>query len=320
VAETESVTQTPEISVVVPLYNEELVIDEMYRRLTEVMSDTACAYEIVMVNDGSADRTVELAKAICAGDPRVRLITFSRNFGHQVAITAGMDRCTGRAVVVIDADLQDPPEVIPEMIAKWREGYQVVYGVRDKRRGESWFKLVTAKVFYRLLKRLTSVDIPVDTGDFRLVDRRALEHFNSMRERSRFVRGMISWVGFKQCEVRYVRHERHAGETKYPFSKMLKFAVDGLLAFSQAPLKMASALGLASSAVSFFFIVYGLWMKYFYPEQVLPGWSSIFSAVLFLGGIQLICLGVLGEYIGRIYEEIKQRPLYVVDEEVNFPE
>lgn len=308
----------PEISIVVPLYNEELVIGEMSRRLTEVMAGTGLDYEIVMVNDGSRDRTAELAREICAGDPRYKLVGFSRNFGHQFAITAGMDKASGAAVVVIDADLQDPPEIIPQMIARWREGYQVVYGVREKREGESWFKLTTAKLFYRVLKRLTAVEIPVDTGDFRLVDRRVLDEFNSMRERSRFVRGMVSWIGFRQCAVTYVRHQRHAGETKYPFSKMVKFAVDGLLAFSQVPLKLASGLGLAASVVSFFFMIYGVVVKYVAPETVIPGWSSTFSAILFLGGIQLICLGVLGEYIGRIYEEIKNRPLYIVAEEVNF--
>ncbi len=309
----------PEISVIVPLYNEELVIEQMYKQLSGVMEKTGLTYEILLVNDGSSDRTVELARGICSSDQNVKLIIFSRNFGHQFAITAGMDRSSGEAVVVIDADLQDPPEVIPEMIQKWKEGYQVVYGVRDKREGESWFKLLSAAAFYRLLKRMTSVDIPVDTGDFRLVDRRVLGEFNNMRERARFVRGMISWVGFKQTEVRYVRHERFAGETKYPFSKMLKFAIDGLLSFSLVPLKLASGLGLVSALVSFCFMAYGLFMKYFYPDQVLPGWSSLFSAVLFIGGIQLICLGVLGEYIGRIYEEIKKRPLYIIEDEVNFP-
>jgi polyisoprenyl-phosphate glycosyltransferase len=271
-----------------------------------------------MVNDGSVDRTVELAREICSRSPAAKLINFSRNFGHQFAITAGMDRSAGDAVVVIDADLQDPPEVILQMIEKWRAGYHVVYGVREKRHGESWFKLVTASAFYRILKRLTSVSIPVDTGDFRLIDRRALREFIRMREHARFVRGMVSWVGFKQGEVRYVRHERLAGVTKYPFSKMLRFAIDGILSFSQAPLKLASALGLASSAVSFIFIVYGLVVKFLAPETIIAGWSSVFTAVLFVGGIQLICLGVLGEYIGRIYEEMKNRPLYIVEEEVNF--
>lgn len=308
----------PEISIVVPLYNEELVIDAMAARLTAAMDKTGLAYEVVMVNDGSRDRTAELARAICAADSRYRLVGFSRNFGHQFAITAGMDRCRGDAVVIIDADLQDPPEVIPELVARWREGFQVVYGLREKREGESWFKLITAKAFYRVLKRLTSVEIPVDTGDFRLIDRSVLEQLNSMRERSRFVRGMVSWIGFRQCAVTYVRHQRHAGETKYPLSKMMKFAIDGLLAFSQVPLKLASGLGLAASLVSFFAMVYGVVIKYVAPEKVIPGWSSTFSAILFLGGVQLICLGVLGEYVGRIYEEIKNRPLYIVAEEVNF--
>ncbi len=309
----------PEISVVVPLYNEEQVIGEMYERLSEVLRGAGIDYELVMVNDGSIDRTLEMAHAICATDKNVKLIDFSRNFGHQIAITAGMDLSTGKAVVVIDADLQDPPEVILKMIEKWKEGYQVVYGVREKREGESQFKILTASVFYRVLRTLTSIDIPVDTGDFRLVDRRVLNEFNNMRERARFVRGMISWVGFKQTEVRYVRHERFAGETKYPISKMIKFAIDGVLSFSQVPLKLASGLGLVSAVVSFLFMVYGLVMRYFFPEQVIPGWSSLFSAVLFLGGIQLICLGILGEYIGRIYEEIKKRPLYIIRDQVNFP-
>jgi len=310
----------PEISVIVPLYNEELVIREMYTKLTEVMQGTGLSYEVLLVDDGSEDQTRRLAREICATDRHIKLLCLSRNFGHQFAITAGMDRSAGKAVVVIDADLQDPPEVIPRMIDKWQEGYQVVYGVREKREGERWFKLITASLFYRVLKRLTAVEIPVDTGDFRLVDRHALNEFMSMRERARFIRGMISWVGFKQTEVRYVRHERFAGETKYPFTKMLKFAIDGLLSFSQAPLKLASGMGILSAGVSLLFIIYAFVIKAFFPEQAIPGWSSIFSAILFIGGVQLICLGVLGEYIGRIYEEIKQRPLYIIQEEVNFPE
>jgi dolichol-phosphate mannosyltransferase len=308
----------PEISVIIPLYNEELVITEMYERLTGVMTGCATSYEIVLVNDGSGDRTLSMAKAICAEDERVKLISFSRNFGHQIAISAGMDRATGEAVVVIDADLQDPPEIIPEMMKKWRAGYQVVYGVRSAREGESWFKLFTAAAFYRILKRLTSVAIPVDTGDFRLIDRRVLKEFNKMREHARFVRGMISWVGFRQGKVFYKRHERFAGETKYPFKKMLKFAIDGMLSFSQIPLRISSFFGLLSALISFAFIVYGLIVHYFFPEQAIPGWASLFSAVLFIGGVQLICLGVLGEYVGRIYEEIKKRPLYIIDEEENF--
>lgn len=306
------------LSVVVPLYNEELVIDEMYARLTNVLEGAAVDYEIVMVNDGSRDGTLGLAKAICERDKRVKLVSFSRNFGHQVAITAGIDKANGQAVVLVDADLQDPPEVILDMLAKWKEGWHVVYGVREKREGESYFKLLTAKVYYRILSKLTSVDIPVDTGDFRLMDRRVVNELKKMRERARFVRGMVSWVGFKQCHVRYIREKRFAGETKYPFRKMFRFALDGILSFSQVPLKLSSAFGLMSAGLSFIFMIYGLVMRMFFPEHVVPGWSSIFVALLFLGGIQLICVGILGEYLGRIHEEIKGRPIYICDEEVNF--
>lgn len=307
------------LSVVVPLYNEELVIGEMYSRLSRVLKSCVDSYEIILVNDGSKDRTRQLAAEICNKDRAVKLINFSRNFGHQLAITAGMDRCIGDCVVVIDADLQDPPEVIPQMLEKWRnEGCQVVYGVRAKRNGESWFKRATAKMFYRTLKRMTAVEIPVDTGDFRLMDRRVLSEFLKMREQARFVRGMVSWVGFKQGHVLFEREERFAGETKYPFKKMVKFAVDGILSFSHMPLKAASAFGFLSAGISFFFMIYGLIAKSFFPEYVVPGWASIFSAILFLGGVQLICLGILGEYIGRIYEEVKKRPLYVVQDEINF--
>ncbi|HEY6643341.1 glycosyltransferase family 2 protein [Povalibacter sp.] len=306
------------LSVVVPLYNEELVIDAMYDRLTMALRDCVDSYEIVMVNDGSRDRTLQLALEICRRDKAVRLLNFSRNFGHQIAITAGMDRCRGRCIVVIDADLQDPPEVIAQMLEKWREGYHVVYGVRAQRKGETWFKRVTAKAFYRFLRRMTPVEIPVDTGDFRLIDRRVLSELYRMREQARFVRGMVSWVGFKQAEVQFVREERFAGETKYPLRKMLRFAIDGVLSFSQLPLKVASAFGFLSALVSFLFMVYGLVQRAFYPESVVPGWASIFSAILFIGGVQLICLGILGEYVGRIYEEVKRRPLYIVQDEVNF--
>jgi len=310
---------SPTLSVVVPLYNEELVINEMYRRLTGVLQQCVDSYEIVMVNDGSRDRTVELAAEICRRDHNVKLINFSRNFGHQIAITAGMDRSSGQCVVIIDADLQDPPEVIAQMLDKWRnEGCQVVYGVRAKRKGESWFKLITAKLFYRTLRRMTAVEIPVDTGDFRLMDRRVLQQFLKMREHARFVRGMVSWVGFKQGQVVFEREQRFAGETKYPFKKMLKFAIDGVLSFSQVPLKMASAFGFLSAGVSFLAMIYGFVQKAFYPETVIPGWASIFSAILFIGGVQLVCVGILGEYVGRIYEEVKRRPLYVVQEEINF--
>ncbi|WP_176360090.1 glycosyltransferase family 2 protein [Desulfosediminicola ganghwensis] len=307
------------ISVVVPLYNEELVISEMYRRLKEVLDKCASdRYEIILIDDGSHDGTLNLAKDLCDQDANVKLLSFSRNFGHQIAITAGMDRAIGDAIVIIDADLQDPPDVIPEMMEKWRNGYQVVYGIRLSRKGESWFKRFTAAAFYRILKKVTSIEIPVDTGDFRLIDKKVLREFNQMREQARFVRGMVSWVGYRQGEIYYSRNERWAGETKYPFRKMLKFAIDGMLSFSHIPLKLSSAFGLLSAIFSFFMIAYGLIIKYFFPAHAIPGWASLFSAILFIGGVQLFCLGVIGEYIGRMYEELKKRPLYIINEEINF--
>jgi polyisoprenyl-phosphate glycosyltransferase len=309
---------TPFISIIVPLFNEELVIDEMYLRITDLMDRNQLNYELILINDGSSDKTAELARTLCNRNKNVKLVNFSRNFGHQIAITAGMDKATGQVVVIIDADLQDPPEVILTMIEKWREGYQVVYGTRKKRKGEGFFKLLTAKLFYRTLRKMTNIDIPVDTGDFRLMDKNVVNQLKGMREKSRFVRGMVSWVGFKQCKVEYVREKRFAGETKYPFKKMLKFAVDGILSFSRIPLRLSSFFGFISSAVSFIFIIYGLIIKYIFPERAISGWTSLFIAILFLGGVQLICAGILGEYIGLIYEEIKGRPLYITEEEINF--
>lgn len=306
------------ISVIVPLYNEELVINEMYTRLTRVLMENSLDYEILLVNDGSTDRTLKMARDICDKDRRVRLISFSRNFGHQIAITAGFDKASGDVVVTIDADLQDPPEVIVHMIEKWREGYQVVYGVRKKREGESYFKLFTAAMFYRIHRKMTHANMPIDTGDFRLMDRNVVEQLRKMRERGRFVRGMVNWVGFRQCKIEYVREERFAGETKYPFKKMLILALDGIFSFSQIPLKLSSALGFLCSGLSFVMILYGLIIKYFFPERAISGWASLFIACLFLGGVQLICLGILGEYLGRIYEETKGRPLYIIDDEINF--
>ncbi len=308
----------PFLSVIVPLFNEEEVINEMQVRLTSVLDANNIDFEIIMVNDGSQDRTHMLAKEICKKDKRIKLLSFSRNFGHQTAITAGMDKASGETIVVIDADLQDPPEVIIDMIEKWKEGFKVVYGVRKKREGESLYKLATANLFYRLLKRLTAVEIPVDVGDFRLMDKSALAEFKKMREQNRFVRGMVSWIGFKQGKVEYVREARFAGETKYPFKKMLHFALNGIFSFSQIPLKISSALGLICSGVSFIFIIYGLMSKFFYPETTIHGWTSVFTAILFLGGVQLLTIGILGEYLGRIYDEIKGRPLYIIEEEINF--
>jgi dolichol-phosphate mannosyltransferase len=229
-----------------------------------------------------------------------------------------MDKAAGDAVVIIDADLQDPPEVILEMVAKWREGYHVVYGVRTRREGETLFKRATAALFYRILRRATNVDIPVDTGDFRLIDRRAVDQLTMMRERSRFVRGMVSWIGFRQCKVEYARAERFAGETKYPLPKMLKFAVDGMLSFSHIPLKLSSTFGFLVSVLSFVFMVYGVVIRVVFPERAIAGWASVFVAMLFLGGVQLMCIGILGEYMGRMYDEVKRRPLYICEEEINF--
>jgi glycosyltransferase involved in cell wall biosynthesis len=311
---------TPVLSVVVPLYNEELVIREMHARLRTALDAQESKYEIILVNDGSRDRTEELAKAICNDHSDVRLVSFSRNFGHQIAVTAGLDSAAGQAVVIIDADLQDPPEVIAEMLRKWRDGCDVVFGVRTKRKGESLFKVMTAAAFYRLVRSLTRVDIPVDTGDFRLLDRKVVDELLTMRERNRFIRGMVSWVGFRQEKVEYIREERFAGETKYPFKKMLRFAVDGILSFSDVPLKISSLFGLLCGLLSFALIGYGLVVKILYPQFAIPGWASVFSAVLFLGGVQLMCIGILGEYLGRVYDEIKGRPLYIVKERINFPE
>ncbi len=309
---------TPFLSIIVPMYNEELAIDEMYSRIAGVLHDVELSYEIVMVDDGSRDNTLSKAKEICSRDNRVRLIRFSRNFGHQIAITAGMDRARGQVIAIIDADLQDPPEVILKMIEKWKKGYQVVYGKRIKRKGENLLKRGTAAIFYRVLRKMTAIDIPLDTGDFRLVDKKVVEQLRQMRERNRFVRGMVSWVGFKHCEIEYVREKRFAGKTKYPFKKMLKFAVDGMLSFSEIPLKLSSIFGFVCSALSFFLAVIAIVVKLSFPEKVIPGWASIFVASVFLGGIQLICIGILGEYLGRIYDEIKGRPLYIIDEEINF--
>lgn len=309
---------SPFVSVIVPLYNEEQVIAETYSRLTSVLGRMNLDYEIVMVNDGSRDRTAELARTLCEKDVRVKLVSFSRNFGHQVAITAGMDKCGGQVAVIIDADLQDPPEIIPEMIERWREGYAVVYGVRKKRKGETLFKRATAAVFYRTLRRMSSVSIPLDTGDFRLMDRKVVEELKKMRERSRFMRGMVSWVGFKQARIEYEREMRFAGDTKYPFAKMLKLSVDAILSFSQLPLRISTVLGLLCCGISLIAYIYSLLMSAMSHVRITAGWTYIGLAILFIGGVQLVSVGLLGEYIGRMYEELKARPLYVIDEEINF--
>ena len=311
-ADNQAEHETPLVlSLVLPIFNEEATIPELYRRLVLVLTRLGISYEIIFVNDGSSDRSARLLDELAAQSEQVKIVTFSRNFGHQVAITAGLDYSSGQAVILMDADLQDPPEVVPTLLDKWREGYDVVYAVRTDRVGESRFKRHSAALFYRLLKRLTQIDIPVDTGDFRLLDRRAADALRTLRERHRFVRGMSGWIGFRQTAVPFERAARYAGETKFPLLKMLRFACDGLTSFSFAPLQLATYLGFAAAGLSFGYIVYALGLKLF-TDQWVTGWASIIIAVLFIGGVQLITLGIIGEYIGRIYDEIKHRPLYIV--------
>jgi dolichol-phosphate mannosyltransferase len=305
------------LSVIVPCYNEEAVIRETHKRLTAVLRGLQGAdYEILYVNDGSRDQTETILREISREDERARLVLFARNFGHQMAVTAGLEHAAGEALVIIDADLQDPPEVIPEMLERWRDGYHVVYGVRSDREGETAFKLFTAKIFYRLINSLSNIEMPLDVGDFRLIDRRVAEALKQMPERDRFLRGMVSWVGFKQCGVFYRRAARFAGETKYPFVKMLRFAADAVLSFSFTPLRLAIYTGFFAIAAAFAGIIYAVY-KY-YTNDVVRGWASTFVALLLMSGAQLITIGIIGEYIGRIYGEVKQRPLYLVQEKLGF--
>ncbi len=308
-------SRLPLISVVVPCYNEEESIAETHRRLGSLAADRPGErFEFVFVNDGSRDQTLELLRGIAASDDRVRVVSFARNFGHQLAVTAGVDHARGDAVVLIDADLQDPPEVIEDMIDRWKEGYEVVYGVRTDRPGESRFKRVTAHVFYRLLNWLSDTPIPLDTGDFRLMDRAVADVLRNMPERDRFIRGMVSWIGFRQLALPYRRAERFAGSTKYPLRKMLRFASDGMISFSVKPLKLAMMTGLGCAAIACLGILWVLGARLLTSAWVVPGWSATIIAILFLGGMQLLCTGILGEYIGRIYMQVKDRPLYVVGE------
>jgi len=304
-------------SVVIPAYNEEEVIDESCRRLKKVMDSTGEPYELIFVNDGSRDSTADKLRKLVSADSNVKMISFSRNFGHQTAITAGMDAASGQAVLIIDADLQDPPEVMLGMIEKWKAGYQVVYGKRLKRKGETFFKTFTAKVFYRTLNALTDVEIPVDTGDFRLIDRKVLEALKSMPERNRYVRGLISWIGFRQTAEEYVREERFAGETKYPLKKMLKLAADGLTSFSYKPLKLASVLG---SVVLMFSVLYFLFIiiRNMIVDPNLSPLYTVGGIIILLNGITLLMLGIIGEYISRISDEAKGRPQYIIAEKEGF--
>lgn len=305
-------------SVVVPMYNEEEVAHETFKRLKKAMSEIGETYEVIFVNDGSRDKTAEILTALCDEEETFKLIDFSRNFGHQIAITAGMDYSSGECVVVIDGDLQDPPEVIGEMIQKWKEGYDVVYGKRLKRKGDTLFKKVTAKIFYRFLRRMTDVDIPVDTGDFRLIDAKLIDDLKRINEKHRYVRGLISWLGYKQTAVEFVREERFAGETKYPLKKMISFAVDAITSFSYKPLRLATVVGSLVALLSILYLVVVIVQRLFFGETVVEGWASTLAVSLFFNGIMLMMLGIIGSYIGRIYDEVKNRPLYIVNKATGF--
>lgn len=306
------------ISVVVPCFNEEEVFEASLQRLLAVLINMpSYDYELIFVNDGSKDKTSELIEAAAAKYPKVKGLSFSRNFGHQIAITAGLDKCKGDAAVVIDADLQDPPELIPKMIELWENGYDVVYGRRNIRDGESWFKLFTAKWFYRIINKLSDIDIPLDTGDFRLMDRKALDEFLKMRELYRFVRGMVSWVGFNQTYILYDRDPRFAGETKYPLKRMIRLATDAIMSFSTVPLRIATIMGFAASVVAAIGVVFVIINRIFTTNWV-EGWTLLMLAVLLMGGMILSVLGIIGGYIGRIYGEAKNRPLYIIKKSVGF--
>jgi glycosyltransferase involved in cell wall biosynthesis len=300
-------------SIIAPIFNEIENLPELYRRVKEIMDTTGETWELILVDDGSTDGSTGRIRELAAADETVRPIIFARNFGHQIAVTAGLDYSRGEAVVIIDADLQDPPEVILELAKKWKEGYEVVYAVRAERQGENWFKLLTASLFYRIIFRITDVKIPLDTGDFRLIDRKVVNVMNNMREKHRFLRGMGAWVGFKQIGVEYKREARFAGETKYPFNKMLKLALNAITGFSYFPLQVATYFGFISAGIAILAIPFVV-LERLTGSQAFYGQATTLIAVLFFGGVQLISLGILGEYIGRIYDEVKGRPLYIVRE------
>ena len=302
------------MSVIVPCYNEEAVLRHCHSRLTRVLeSNYGNEFEIIYIDDGSTDHSQEILRSLHRDSPQTRVIMLSRNFGHQAAVTAGLTAAKGQCVVIMDADLQDPPEVIPDMVSRWQEGYEVIYGVREMRAGESSFKLKSAQIFYRLINKLSDVEIPLDTGDFRLLDRRAVDAMLAMPERHRLLRGMSSWIGFRQFGFKYARDARFAGETKYPLGKMINLALDGIFSFSTVPLRFVTTLGICTAMLAVAGILYSLIVRIFTPHWV-PGWATLILAILLMGGVQMFGFGILGEYIGRIYTEIKQRPLFVVRE------
>ena len=306
------------ISLVVPMYYEEKVVDECYKRLNKTLEELkGYTHEKIFINDGSTDKTFELLSKIAKKDKNVKIISFSRNFGHQCAVTAGLKYVTGDAVVIIDADLQDPPELIPEMLKLWEEGNEVIYGKRKSRKGESLFKLFSAKMFYKTLNALSDVEIPMDTGDFRLVDRKVVDTINSMPEHNKFLRGLFSWVGYKQKAYEYERQERFAGETKYPLKKMLKLASDGIISFSTKPLKIVGGIGVFSIILSILILLYSVISYIFKLNDLTPGWTSLMVTITFFAGMQLVSIWIMSEYIGRIYDESKDRPEYIIDKTIN---
>jgi len=301
-----------ELSVVIPIYNEELILDELYKQLSESVSKITSDYELIFVNDGSRDNSFSKISQLAAVDKKVFFINFSRNFGHQIAVTAGIDSCSGNAIVIIDGDLQDPPELIRDMYSKHKEGFEVVYARRTDRKGESWFKKMTAKLFYRILRKSTNIDIPIDTGDFRLIDRKVADYLKLMPEQNKFLRGQIAWLGFRQTHVLFAREKRKFGKTGYSFSKMLHFAMDGITSFSDKPLTLVTRSGFFISFLSFIIILYAIYSHYFL-NRTITGWTSLIISSMFVGGIQLISIGIIGEYISRINKNVLNRPLYIVE-------
>lgn len=306
------------LSIIIPIYNEAGNIQILFERLSQVIRGMKQDAEYVFVNDGSRDNSMEIIKTLAQSNPDVRYLDFSRNFGHQVAVAAGLDYCTGECAIIIDADLQDPPELIPELYKKWKDGFEVVYAKRRSREGESFLKKFTAKLFYRTLKRITSIHIPVDTGDFRIIDRKVINVLRKMPEQQKFLRGQISWIGFRQTYIEYDRDERHAGKSGYTYKKMLRFALDGITSFSNLPLRFATITGFVVSGIAFVLILYALYER-LVTKNYVPGWASLMLAVLFIGGVQLISIGIIGEYISRMSSNIRNRPLYIL-RETNLPE
>lgn len=309
---------SPQYSIVIPLYNEEAILPLLYQRLQAVLAQLAAPIEVILVNDGSRDRTLELLRQLHQQDTRICYLSLARNFGHQIAVTAGLQYARGQAVIVMDADLQDPPELIPAMVAQWQAGFQVVYARRTQRRQESWFKRLMAYGFYRVLHQLADVEIPADTGDFCLMDRRVVQVLNAMPERGRYLRGLRAWVGFRQTSIPFQRDPRAAGTVKYTFRKSLSLAIDGLVSFSRLPLRLATYLGLLSALMALIMAILVFYWRWFVPNSPLTGFAAIAIAVFFLGAVQLVSIGILGEYVGRIYDEVKGRPLYTLAEVAGF--